>query len=555
MNNNIYRYKEFVWPGLIIILSTVIFKVVYLFEPFFDRIMSVAAYLAWHTVFEFLSILVSCCVFILPYYTYKQNHRLRGIFLGNIFLVMGILDMLHTFSFKGMPYFLQENNTANRATVFWIAARLIGAMGIAAACFIKLNKKSWIDRRIFTGISVAITMVILVVATYYPHFLPAMYIEGEGITPVKKILEYTVILFLILAGILYLLEYFKKKNKSNLLFSVAIIISIFSEIAFTSYASVYDIYNYLGHVYKFISYFIVFRVAFVNNIERPYLALYSARNRLKEYADNLDKVVAKRTEELNSINRILLEDLEYARDIQRAILPDKLPDNDQVSFEAKYYPAERVSGDFYNIFRLDDQRIGMYIGDVSGHGVPAAMLTMFLNQSIKTIKESEENRTEIINPSKVLENLYKSYNKVNFKDEVYIVMLYAIYNLKTGELTYSSAGMNVQPLILKDGEVSEMGITGFPICKLMDIYATEYTDKTIKLEPGSKILFYTDGLIELKNESTGEYFTEEYLKKLFAEYGGRACREFSREIEKHIPRTSGNSELKDDVTFFIMEVQ
>jgi sigma-B regulation protein RsbU (phosphoserine phosphatase) len=188
---------------------------------------------------------------------------------------------------------------------------------------------------------------------------------------------------------------------------------------------------------------------------------------LKKYAGNLNKLVAKRTEELDHTNQKMLKDIEYARDIQKAMLPDKLPNNDQVYFEAKYYPAEKVSGDFYNIFRLDEKRIGMYISDVCGHGVRAAMLTVFLNQSIKTIKELD-GRLEVISPSKVLENLYELYNKINFEDDQYILVLYAIYNIETKELVYSSAGMNAQPLILKGNQISEMDIEGLPICKLIN---------------------------------------------------------------------------------------
>jgi hypothetical protein len=82
----------------------------------------------------------------------------------------------------------------------------------------------------------------------------------------------------------------------------------------------------------------------------------------------LDKIVAQRTEEINLIHQKLLDDLEYARDIQLSMLPKTMPDMPGTVFEARYFPAERVSGDFYNIFKLNETKIGIYIGDVSGHG-------------------------------------------------------------------------------------------------------------------------------------------------------------------------------------------
>ncbi|MDF2988945.1 MAG: rsbU [Eubacterium sp.] len=555
ITKNVSEYKKLIWLGITIIFSWLLFQTVYLFEPFFDKVMSPTAYLSWHTIFEFVSILISFCVFILPYYSYRQNRRLRGIVVANTFFIMGIIDIFHALSYKGMTHFLVENNSSNRATTFWIFARLVGALGITAASFIRINKKSQIDRRVFLACSASFSIIVLIIVTYYPGILPAMYIEETGVTQIKKILEYIVILLFFFAGIRYLQQYLKRRENSNLIFVIAITTSIFSELAFVTYTSVFDIYNYLGHVYKFLSYFMVFRVAFVNNIEKPYLALYKAKNKIKADARNLNKLVAERTKDLAQTNQKLLEDLECARDIQKAMLPGKLPNNEQVSFEAKYYPAERVSGDFYNIFRLDEKNIGMYIGDVSGHGVPAAMLTVFLNQSIKTIKELEGNRSEVINPSKVLENLYKLYNKVNFKDDIYILVLYAIYNLETKQLIYSSAGMNAQPLIVKrKGEIMEMDIKGLPICNLADICPADYTDKTIQLENGDKIFFYTDGLIELNNKKTGKVFNIETLKKLLAEPDEIKSFDIYKELDRTINYFTENGGLKDDVTFFTLKV-
>lgn len=550
-----YEYKKLYWLGIFILFSTILFRFVYIFGPVFDRIMSPSAYLSWHTVLEFISILISLFVFALPYYSYNQNHRLRGLLTANVFFIMGSIDMFHTLSYKGMTHFLVENDTANRATTFWIIARLVGAIGITAVSFVRLNKRSGIDRRIPLSMSIIFLIAVLISVTYYPDFFPVMYIEGAGVTTTKKILEYIVIFFFALAGTRFFQQYIKYKDNSNLVFTIAITASIFSEFSFVKYFSVYDIYNYLGHVYKFLSYYLVFRVAFVNNIEKPYLALYEAKNRLKDNARNLNKLVAERTKDLAGKNQKLLEDLEYARDIQKAILPVKLPNSEQVSFFAQYYPAERVSGDFYNIFKLDEKNIGMYIGDVSGHGVPAAMLTVFLNQSIKTTKELEGNRSEIINPAKVLENLYELYNKVHFKDDTYILVLYAIFNTETKELLYSSAGMNAQPLIVKNRkQVLELDIKGLPICNLAEICSADYVDKKIKLEDGDKVFFYTDGLVELNSKQTGKIFDTGHLKQLLLKYGSRSNLELYAEIDKNIKYFSENGGLRDDVTFFMLQV-
>lgn len=558
------EYKQIVWLGVAIAIFTVLFYMLPLFQASFSQIMDASSYLSWHIVFEFIIILISFCVFILPYYTYRQNHRLRGIFIANVFLITGIIEIFHMLSFKGMPFFLIENNDANRATTFWIIARLIVAIGITLVGLIQINRKSKVGRNVFLAASLFVSFSVLIIVTYFPNAIPAMFIEGVGITPIKILLEYVIIAFFCFAGIMYMLQYLKNKDKSNFMFIIAMAIGVFGELAFVSYvASVYGIYNYFGHVCVVISYFIIFKLTFLNNIERPYLALNNAKNRLKKYSGDLNRLVFERTaelqtanQELNLLNQKFVDDLEYALEIQKAILPDKLPSNEQVTFVAKYFPAERVSGDFYNIFRLDEQRIGMYIGDVSGHGVPAAMLTVFLNQSIKTTRELDGKRFEIIKPSKVLENLYTLYNKVNFRDEMYILILYAIYDTMTKELVYSSAGMNTQPLLVKkNNEISEIDIRGLPVCNLIELVKAEYTDHTIQLEDKDRVFFYTDGLIELDNKKMGESFTLPHLKEFLAENNDMGCLELYEKLDKKIMSISDISGLKDDVTFFMLQVR
>ncbi len=550
-----FEYRGLLLPIFVFIISGFLFEYAYLFEQVYVKVMSASSYLSWHTTLEFISVLVSVCVFIIPYYSYKQNKRLRGLAVAHIFLIMGCIDFFHALSFKGMMDFLITNDTANRATTFWIIARLVGAIGVTAVSCIRINRKSNIDKRIFLIISIVFVLAVLVIATYFPGIIPEMYNEETGVTQVKKVLEYVVIIFLVVAGFQYIRQYMKNKNNSNLLFSVAIITSIFSELSFVRYFSVYDMYNFLGHIYKFISYFMVFRVAFINNIEQPYLALYAAKNKIKADARNLNRLVEERTRALEVINQKLLDDLEYARDIQLAMLPEKLPNNEEVTFSAKYYPAERVSGDFYNIFRLDEKHIGMYIGDVSGHGVPASMLTIFLNQSIKTIRELEGNRSEIINPSTVLSNLYHLFNKVHFKADLYILVLYAIYNTDTRELVYSSAGMNAQPIIIKKNQqIHEIEIQGLPICKLGDICSPEYKDKSVRLESGDRVFFYTDGLTELNRKLSGNAYSIDSLKALLGKYGVRDLECIYDEIDKEITLYSKNGGIKDDVTFFTLQV-
>lgn len=557
MNKNIeifYKFKEYTFLVISAVLAYSVFGLVYLLKDEFSAAMSVANYLTWHNLFEFSSVLISLSVFVVSYYTYEQTRNLRSVFLGSIFLAVGLMDAFHTLSYKGMPAFLVENSDANRATTLWIISRLIAGAGFLAASFIRSKKGSGINRRIFLIVPMVVSFLVLIIVTFFPWLLPPMFIEGSGLTAYKILSEYIIILLFVFTVIKFISEYKTTKDRLVVLFCVSLVMSIFSEIAFVLYSSVYDIYNYLGHIYKFLAFFIIFRVIFINNIQQPYHDLYQAKQELKEYADNLDKKVQERTIELKQLNEKLLEDLEYARDIQKAMFPSRHPVWDKVLFEVKYYPAERVSGDFYNVFKLDNENIGFYIGDVSGHGVPAAMLTVFLNQTVKTLIEVETNELDLMSPSEVLDSIYKSFNTTNFREDVYIVMLYGVYNTSNRTLTYSSAGLNVQPLLIRhSGEVSEIELKGFPICKFIEFYSGEYENNTLSLNPKDKILFYTDGLTEAHN-SDNEFFGDKRLKKILNINKQQSAHEIAQSVSDDVFEFMKDKELKDDITFFIMEV-
>ena len=501
---------------------------------------------------EFASILVSMSVFLVAYYSYEQKRGIKSICLGSVFLVVALVDSFHTLSYKGMPDFFIENATANRATTLWIISRAIASIGFIFAGYNLKTKKEWkFDKCIFVILPFFLSIVILITVTWFPDFLPLTYEEGVGLTDFKKNAELVIILLFFISTVKFVHRYCRNRDMLELVSAFSMVLSIYSEIAFMQYSSVYDIYNYLGHIYKFMAFFMIFRVIFITTIREPYVELYGAKQKIKNYADNLDLIVQTRTEELRKLNDQMMEDLRYAKDIQKAMYPSRLPQFREVTFDARYFAAEMVSGDFYNIFRRDEENIALFIGDVSGHGVPAAMLTVFVNQTVRTLIDAE---TAIMNPSAVLNSIYKSFNKTNFKEEVYIVMIYALYNVKRKELIYSSAGHNVEPVLIRGCEsVEEINIKGFPICKFGEYYNGQYCDNTLILNPKDKILFYTDGLIEARN-ADGDFYSKERLIDLIKTNRKRSCKELNELISKSLFEFTGGFALKDDVTFFVMEV-
>ncbi|MDQ2086283.1 MASE3 domain-containing protein [Herbivorax sp. ANBcel31] len=548
------KYKQYIILIITGLAAFSLFEIVGLFEEEFEQIMSIANYLTWHYLFEFISILVSFSVFVVSYYTYDQTRNLRTVFLGSVFFTIAMVDMFHTLSFKGMPDFFIENIGANRSTTFWIIARFISSIGFLIATIIPPKQKSKIRKEVFLIVPMFISVFFLVTVTYYPNLFPPMFVDGQGLTSYKIYSEYVIILLFAVATFRLIAEYKKGKDRVIFLFAISLIISIFSEIAFVLYVSVYDIYNYLGHIYKFIAFFIIFRAILISSIKKPYLQLYTAKQKLKDHAENLDNIVNERTNEIKKLNNKLLNDLKYARNIQKSMFYFKEPENKNISFEVRYVPAERVSGDFYSIFKIDEDNMAFYIGDVSGHGVPAAMLTVFLNQTIRSLLDLNNTKNNL-SPSSILDDTYKAFNKTNFGDHVYIVMLFGIYNMKTNELKWSSAGHNTEPLIIKkNGEIQEIEIKGFPICKLIEFYSENYKDYKIKIEPSNKIMFYTDGITEARNASR-EFYGEERLKKVLKDNSNNSVKDMADAVCDGVFEFMENKKIQDDITFFIMEAR
>lgn len=549
------RFKKYDTLILVAVFSVIIYILVGIFNNVFLEFMTVANYLTWHNLFEFASILISFSVFTFTYFIYEGSGNFKAIIFGCVFLLMGSLDLFHTLSYKGMPDFFIANDTANRATTLWILSRLLGSIGFLSAISIPSNIISKIKKEFLTGITIIFSIILFLIVTYYPDFLPPMYIEGEGLTSIKILLEYFVIFILSLSFYIVFNQYKKTNSDIEYQFMIALVLLILCEFAFTKYGSIYDAFNYIGHLYKAIAFSILYKAIYIENIRKPYIELKKTQNMLKDYSDNLNVIVKERTKELENLNEVLLNDIELAKEMQLGLLPQKMPTSMPVSFDAVYLAAENLSGDFYNVVKLDEDNIAIYIGDVSGHGISASMLTIFAHQNIIQLKEKEALNEEIIEPGFVLKTLFRSFNKTNIKDDKYIVMLYGIYNIKTKTFNYSSAGFNMSPFIIKSsGEIHDMDVKGFPICKLGNLVSPYYENRTLKLETGDKILFYSDGLVDAKDKN-GERYGIDRLKDFLNTRHNLNSAELNTAInERFFKHIGQEGELIDDVTFLTMMV-
>lgn len=208
---------------------------------------------------------------------------------------------------------------------------------------------------------------------------------------------------------------------------------------------------------------------------------------------------------IKSKNKRMQEDLCFAKTLQEKILPKKgIYKNIKIDYI--YMPSELLSGDMFDVFYVDDENIGIYISDVVGHGITASMMTMFVRQTMRAVKD------DIISPSKALSQLHKTFIDLNLDDDKYFTIFYGVINTNTKEFRYSNAGHNCVPILFNDKKIQLLKVRGYPISYIFDeIYYNEFR---VFLNKGDKILFYTDGITEIKNKEKEEFGVKRVIQTI-----------------------------------------
>ncbi len=133
-----------------------------------------------------------------------------------------------------------------------------------------------------------------------------------------------------------------------------------------------------------------------------------------------------------------------ARSLQHSMLKDELPDINNINITGLYKPCESVGGDFYDVFKIDDNQILFYMADVSGHGIGAAMLTVFFAQAVTQIMH---NRTKSLPPDELLRQVWLRFISLDLAEHLYITAWVGVLDGSNGKLTYCNAGHIASPIL------------------------------------------------------------------------------------------------------------
>lgn len=246
--------------------------------------------------------------------------------------------------------------------------------------------------------------------------------------------------------------------------------------------------------------------------------------------------------ELIDKNKKMRKDLGFAKKIQQRILPNKGPLG-QVSLDYIYRPSEMLSGDMFDVFQIDDENIGIYISDVVGHGVSASMMTMFIRQTMRSIKD------DILSPSIALSELHRQFSMLALSADRYFTIFYGVYNKRTHQFKYSNAGHNCLPIKYNSEGIETLEINGYPVSLLFDEIL--YEENKIELKKGDNILFYTDGITESKNKEGIEFGLDRLVNIVDSQKSRN--REMLANIDRHLTKYSWGDQ-EDDFAIVLMEI-
>jgi len=261
---------------------------------------------------------------------------------------------------------------------------------------------------------------------------------------------------------------------------------------------------------------------------------------------------------LRSLNNQMQRDLEEAAIIQKAWLPETLPEVPGFEFAWRFRPCYELAGDGLNVMRLDEDHVGLYILDVCGHGVPAALLSASLYRWLSPLPEDSvlfepdpdsASGFTLAKPRTVATTLNRLYG-AGPETGKFFTILYGILDLRTREFRYVTAG-HPPPVRITATSAEPCPLSrGLPIGVLPEF---DYQETTVQLEPGDRLLLYTDGAFEAIDANEQELGEQEMLDGLVELHGmspDECLAEAIRRIEKWCPE----GQPQDDVTLLTVDV-
>jgi len=245
---------------------------------------------------------------------------------------------------------------------------------------------------------------------------------------------------------------------------------------------------------------------------------------------------------LEERNREIEDDLRTARQIQLKLLPQEIPAVEGYMFHPEYIPMDEVGGDFYD-FNIRSRYIEIFISDVSGHGLVSAFLSLIAKMALDSISQ----RDSCVWVLQILNNmLCKSTVNTN-----YMTAFFCLIDRETNKMSYSNAG-HVPPIVYREssGSFYELRTGGKPLGLFSELL---HAEGEFQLEPGDRVLFYTDGIIECMN-SCNELYGENRFRDLISSQRGTDPEKFCAILIDDLKKFCGRDKFGDDLCILVFDV-
>ena len=242
------------------------------------------------------------------------------------------------------------------------------------------------------------------------------------------------------------------------------------------------------------------------------------------------------------------EELKLAARLQQDFLPKTMPRLGQIRFNTLFRPAGFVSGDFYDVLRLDENHLGFYIADAVGHGVPAALLTMFIKHALAT-KQIGLGGYRLLSASETMARLNDTLIEQALSAATFATALYGTINIQTREIQFARAGHPLPILLRANGQMESLECEG----GLLGVFADEtFEQRTVTLEAGDRLLLVTDG-VEVAFGADIATSQQRWLDALEARRS-LGAEQFLAEFADLLDTATGEVALRDDVTMLILSI-
>ncbi len=281
------------------------------------------------------------------------------------------------------------------------------------------------------------------------------------------------------------------------------------------------------------------------------VGIVSTRMLMSQRADFLNQLVEHRTRELKgAIDELMSSDAELRYNLKaagrfqtRLLLPHAPPAWPELRWGVHYAPLDHLGGDYYDVAQPTPDHLGFLIADASGHSIAAAMVAILSRTAFSEVSGSTTS------PGAVLAAMNARLQ--GLADERFVTAFYGVLDRRTRVLTFANAG-HPYPLrlVARTGAVEELRAQGF----MLGIVAEEqHREKSVQLEPGDRLCFYTDGLVEARNEM-GEGYGTDRLEQSLAAHGFIGADVLTDRLLADQRAFRGDTKLTDDVTLVVGEL-